>query len=137
MSSIKLTVFFDDPFWVGVFERIFEDQYQVQRHVFGSEPKDYQVYDFVLNRFSQLNFSDLIPSEQHVERKINPKKMQKKIGRELEKTTVGTKAQNALKLQYETDKIERKQFSKELKEEIERQKFEFRQAKKKEKHKGH
>ena len=39
----KLTVFFEDPFWVGIFERIEKGKLSVCRVVFGSEPKDYEV----------------------------------------------------------------------------------------------
>ncbi len=35
----KLTVFFEEPFWIGVFERISGDKLSVSRVVFGTEPK--------------------------------------------------------------------------------------------------
>ena len=47
-QSGKLTVFFEDPFWVGVFERISEGRLSVCKVTFGAEPKDYEVSDFVL-----------------------------------------------------------------------------------------
>lgn len=59
----KLTVFFDDPFWVGVFERIEENKLSVCRVVFGAEPKDYEVYDFILKNYSNLKFSSSIEVE--------------------------------------------------------------------------
>lgn len=36
----QLTVYFDDPFWVGVFERIERDHLETCRVIFGTEPKD-------------------------------------------------------------------------------------------------
>jgi hypothetical protein len=45
--------------------------------------------------------------------------------------------QEAMKLQYEAKKVERKKAAKKIKEEYERLQFELRQQKKKEKHKGH
>ena len=45
--SGKLTVFFEEPFWVGVFERISEGKLAVCKVTFGAEPKDYEMYDFV------------------------------------------------------------------------------------------
>ncbi len=42
-TSVKLTVYFEDPFWVGVFEKIQGPRYQVARVVFGSEPKSYDI----------------------------------------------------------------------------------------------
>jgi hypothetical protein len=135
--SVKLTVFFEEPFWVGVFERTVEEQYQVCRHVFGAEPKDYDVFDFLLKEYDKLRFSIPISSDEHVEKKVSPKKAQKKISKELENIKTGTKAQEAMKLQYETNKTEHKKMSKEIREEMERQIFELRQLKRKEKHKGH
>lgn len=135
--SIKLTVFFEEPFWIGVFERTFEGEYQVSRYVFGAEPKDYEVYDFLLKQFYNLKFSNSIPADKHVEKKVNPKKLQRKISTELENVGVGTKAQIAMKLQYESIKTENKKISKEKRMEFEIRKFELKQLKKKEKHRGH
>ena len=42
----RLNVLFDDPFWVGIFEREYEGRYEAARVVFGAEPKDYEVYEF-------------------------------------------------------------------------------------------
>lgn len=36
-----LTVYFEDPFWVGVFERIDDGKLSVCKVTFGAEPKDY------------------------------------------------------------------------------------------------
>ena len=61
-NSIKLTVFFEEPFWVGIFERSCEEKYDVLKIVFGPEPKDYQVYEFILKNFHKLRFSNSIPN---------------------------------------------------------------------------
>ncbi len=44
MNSIALTVYFEEPFYVGVLERRLGDQLSVARMVFGPEPSDAQVY---------------------------------------------------------------------------------------------
>ena len=41
--SGKLTIFFEDPFWVGIFERIENRKLSVAKVTFGAEPKDYEV----------------------------------------------------------------------------------------------
>ena len=41
-----LTVFFEEPFWVGVFEQIDQGELRAAKVVFGAEPKDYEIYDF-------------------------------------------------------------------------------------------
>lgn len=46
----KLNVFFEGQFWVGVFERITDGKLSVSKVTFGAEPKDYEVYEFILNK---------------------------------------------------------------------------------------
>lgn len=135
--SIKFTVFFEGVFWVGVFERISEEKYEVSKVVFGSEPKDYEVYDFVLKNFCNLKFSKSLLIAESKNKKINTKRLQRKIKKETENSGVGTKAQLAMKLQYEINKEERRKNSREKNEQEKERQFELRQRKKKEKHNGH
>ncbi|MBC2580746.1 YjdF family protein [Clostridium sp. DJ247] len=139
-TSIKLTVFFEGAFWVGVFEKTYEEKYEVSKVIFGSEPKDYDVFNFIIRSFYTLRFSNslsLSEIPEVKEKKISPKRLQKEIKKETENKGIGTKAQLAMKLQYETNKVERKKISKEKKEEEKERKFELRQQKKLMKHKGH
>ena len=59
----KLTVFFENPFWVGIFERISNGKLFVCKVTFGAEPKDYEVLEFILKNYENLNFSDAIDTE--------------------------------------------------------------------------
>ncbi|ERI95453.1 hypothetical protein HMPREF1982_00196 [Clostridiales bacterium oral taxon 876 str. F0540] len=136
-TQIKLTVFFEGIFWVGVFEKISEEKYEAARVVFGSEPKDYEVYDFILKNFNRINFSSSKELAAIVEKRINPKRLQREVKKEVESSGVSTKAQLAVKEQYEQLKLQRKRLSKEEKEEQLNRKFDLRQHKKKEKHRGH
>ncbi len=63
--------------------------------------------------------------------------MQRKIKEETKNEGIGTKAQIALKKQYEENKLINKKINKERKNEMEERKFQLKQTKKKEKHKGH
>ena len=56
-NACSLTVLFDAPFWVGIYERVSGGQLEACRIVFGSEPKDYEVYDFLLKNWHRLRFS--------------------------------------------------------------------------------
>lgn len=135
--SIKLTVYFEDPFWVGVFERCEEDNLFATKVFFGSEPKDYEIYEFVLSKFQSVHFSNSVKLENVTEKRINPKRMQKKLKKEIQCNGVGTKSQQALKLKQESRKIEKKIISKSNADRLENEKFVKRQLKKKEKKKGH
>ena len=56
MMEGKLTVYFEDPFWVGVFEKQDENGYAVARVVFGSEPGDAQLYEFIRQHYEEFRF---------------------------------------------------------------------------------
>lgn len=132
----KITVYFDDPFWVGIYERRDGNLLEVSKTVFGEEPKDYEVFYYLLENWRSLRFSPPIETETREEHKINPKRMQRAINKQLSQTGVGTKAQQALKLQHE-QKVAQRKADKKLRTEEEKQlKFEMKQQKKKEKHKG-
>lgn len=127
---------FESPFWIGLYERIDNGKYEVCKITFGAEPKDYEVYDFLLHNWKYLQFSPPIKTDKAEEKHINPKRMQREINSQLEDKGIGTKAQQALKLQHEQSKIQRKTRSKEQKEAEEERRFALRQEKKKAKHRG-
>ena len=131
----KLTVYFDDPFWVGVFERIEDGTLSACKVTFGAEPKDYEVWEFILKHYYELKFSPAVETGVR-QTADNPKRRQRSARKQLERTGVGTKSQQALQMQLEQNKQERKVKSREQKQaEAERQ-FALRQQKKKEKHRG-
>ena len=132
----SLTILFENPFWIGLYERIDGDKYEVCKITFGAEPKDYEIYDFLLKNWHKLKFSPPVKTDKVEEQKINPKRMQRKINSQLENKGIGTKAQQALKLQHEQTKIERKTKSREQKEAEKERQFVLRQEKKKAKHRG-
>ena len=134
-EQCKLTVFFENPFWVGVFERIENGKLSVAKVTFGAEPKDYEVYEFVLKHYYDLQFSPAVATVVK-ESKQNPKRIQREIKKALAQTGIGTKSQQALKLQQEQNKQERKVRSREQKLAEAERLFELKQQKKKEKHRG-
>lgn len=133
--SGKLTVYFDEPFWVGVFERIEDGKLSVAKVTFGAEPKDYEVSEFILKHYDSLQFSPAVATVAK-ETFRNPKRMQRDIRKQLRDTGIGTKSQQALKLQQEHNKQERKVKSRERKLAEAKRMFELKQQKKKEKHRG-
>ena len=133
----SLTVFFEEPFWVGLYERESCDKYEVCKITFGAEPKDYEVYQFFLDNWHRLRFSPSIISEAIDSRRINPKRMQREAKKTMQNTGIGTKAQQALKLQQEQGKEEHRARSKAQREAEAEHQFALRQEKRKEKHKGH
>lgn len=136
--SSKLTVMFEEPFWIGLYEREYGRRYEVCKITFGPEPKDYEVYAFLLDNMQRLVFSPPIAAEKTKEKRISPKRMQRQISRQLASYEgIGTKAQQALKLQHEEGKQARKKRTKEEKDAEAERRFEQRQQKRKDKHNGH
>ena len=115
MENVRLTVFFEEPFWVGIFEIIDSGKLSAAKVVFGAEPKDGEVYAFVLRNFYKLKFSPAVEVTEK-EPKKNPKRIQRQGRNQLQNNGTGTKSQQALKLQYEQNKQERKVRSREQKQ---------------------
>lgn len=139
MDSVKskLTVFFEEPFWVGIYEREDNGRYEACKITFGAEPKDYEVYDYLLKNWYKLRFSPSIEAASSADRRMNPKRIQRAVRKQLQGNGIGTKAQQALKLQQEQGKLERKTLNRGQKEAEKERQFELRQEKRKAKHRGH
>lgn len=133
--SGRLTVFFEEPFWVGIFECTSEGKLSVCKVTFGAEPKDYEVCDFVLKNYYQLRFSPAVATDVK-EAGRNPKRIQRQVRKQVQNTGIGTRSQQALKLQREQLKTKRKTMSREQQEAEKQRQFELKQQKRKEKHRG-
>lgn len=134
--SARLQVFYDAPFWVGVFEQTQEGKLRVCKMTFGTEPKDYEVLEFILENYDTLSFGPSVDSVVEQKEKINPKRLQRDVKKQILNIGIGTKSQQALKLQQEEGKVERKKRSREQREAENEFQFELRQQKRKEKHRG-
>ena len=132
----SLTVFFEDPFWVGIFERIDEGKLSVCKVTFGAEPKDYDVWEFVLRHYNELVFSPAVETETK-QTADNPKRRLRNVRKQTERRGIGTKSQQALQLQREELKTEHRQISREQRDAEAQRRFEMKQLKKKEKRRGH
>ena len=59
----RLTVFFEEPFWVGVFERMSGSELSAAKVTFGAEPKEYEIAEFILKKYDRLRFSPAVAAE--------------------------------------------------------------------------
>ena len=131
----RLVVYFEEPFWVGVFEKTENGALSAAKVTFGAEPKDCEVLEFVQKHYFSLSFSPAVETAVR-EIKRNPKQMQQEVGRQVKETGIGTKSQQALKLQQEQNKQARREKSREQRLAEAERMFELKQQKKKEKHRG-
>lgn len=140
MVSITATIVLDGPLWVGLFERTDKADYAIARHIFGGEPSNAEVYEFVLHHYAELQFG----APRHFElviKRMNPKRMQREVRREMERAKAtlspSTFAQDYMREELEKHKKEKKKTNKADREVEKERQFQLRLAKKKEKHRGH
>ena len=93
-----LQVYFEDPFWVGLFQRWESGKLRVCKVTFGAEPKEQELYCFLQARYASLAFGPAVPDSEKPMHK-NPKRRQRTAHRLLLQNGAGTKSQQALKLQ--------------------------------------
>lgn len=136
MVSVTLTVFFEDPFWVGLFERVEHGALTVSRQVFGAQPSDREVYEWLAAVYPALRFSPPVEGASLRPAAANPKRRQRQAARMLG-AAIGTKSQQALAAAREETKTERRARSRAEQEEEKQRRFDLRQQKRREKHKGH
>lgn len=93
---MELNVFFEGPFWIGVFYLNDEKERFVERIVFGDEPKDSEIYNYILYHSQKLSFKAAYQSKIKDKPK-NPKRMLRIIKKQSSNLEVGTKSMQALK----------------------------------------
>jgi uncharacterized protein yjdF len=142
---MKLTIYFDNAFWYGLIEYTdYNNNYRVIKHLFGSEPKDFEVFEFIYKKLPYLieknNKIVVSSSELQIlpkDKKINPKRMQREINKAKNKPVVSTKAQKELSKVHELVKKEKRLSNKRRKEEMKERRFQLKAQKRLEKRKGH
>ena len=128
------TVLFQEPFWVGVYQRSQGGRLEVCRITFGGEPRDGEVLEYLLTHWRRLPFGPAVEGELP-ETPKNPKRARREARAQLrEGQGIGTKAQQAIQQQREQRKTERAAQGRARREEEQQRRFLLRQQRKKEKH---
>jgi hypothetical protein len=135
---VKLTVYFEVDFWVGVIEDVKDGKLRAARYIFGAEPMDAEVLEFVRDGMMACieRASQGVPVEKKLRSRINPKRLAREAAAELKRTGVSAQAQEALKLELEHRKKVRKVLSREQREAEKERKREIARQKAKAKHRG-
>ena len=134
--SSTLTVYHDGQFWVGMFERVEEGRLSVCRVVFGAEPSNEEIQEFICKRWGELRFTRPIAHEGTPKQSSNPKRRQREASREMRQRGPSTKAQQALSEEREASAQQRKADARMKREDEKLKRFEQRQEKRKAKHRG-
>ena len=134
--SSTLTVYHDGQFWVGLAEHVEDGRYGVVRIVFGAEPSNEEILQFVTSKWAELAFFGKEPAETRKPAK-NPKRRAREALKALRQPAMGTRAQQALSSQRETMKRESAQARSQRRADEAEARFEQRKLKRKQKHRGH
>ncbi|MFR6657026.1 MAG: YjdF family protein [Bifidobacterium catenulatum] len=110
--------------------------YPEEKHIEQDELYDRKSQIVVLKHYYDLQFSPAVETIVKKDKK-NPKRVLRDVKKQLQNNGIGTKSQQALKLQHELKKEEYKSNSKHKKQMDAEQKFKLKQQKKKAKHRGH
>ena len=137
VSKASLTVYFEPPFWVGLYQREDEDGCRVCKITFGREPRDQEVLAWLLRNHRRLQFSPPLTTAQKAGSSPNPKRLLREARKAVQPANTGTKAQVALQLQREQNKMQRKADSKERRKVEQERMLALRQEKRRQKHRGH
>ena len=134
--SSTLTVYHDGQFWVGLAEHDEDGRYGIARIVFGAEPSDEEILQFVRSKWAKLSFFDDEATETSKPAK-NPKRRAREAAKALKQPAMGTKAQQALAAQREAMKRESAHVRSQRRAEEAEARFEQRKLRRKQKHRGH
>ena len=134
--SSTLTVYHNGQFWVGLAEHVEDERYGVARIVFGAEPSDEEILQFVVGRWEKFSFFDGEPAEASKPAK-NPNRRAREAAKALKQPAMSTKAQQALTAQREAMKRESAQARSQRRTDEAEARFEQRKLKRKQKHRGH
>ena len=134
--SSTLTVYHDGQFWVGMAEHVEDGRYGVARIVFGAEPSDEEILQFVVGKWEKLSFFGDDPVETSKPAK-NPKRRAREAAKVLKRPAVSTKAQQAFAAQRKAMTRESAQARSQRRADEAETRFEQRKLKRKQKHRGH
>ncbi|TQR31534.1 YjdF family protein [Brevibacillus brevis] len=135
---MKLTVYYDGQFWVGVVEENVDGRLKAGRYLFGSEPKDIEILEFIQKNIHEVTnkLSQEVDIHTSCDRRVNPKRLARQVARELSMRGISSYAQEALKLEHEKRKKEKKVYTRQQRDEMKERKRELRLQKAKAKHRG-
>lgn len=141
MNSTTFTVFFEEPFWVGILEIRDDNEVRAARHVFGDEPSGPELYAFGLSRdYDRLLRRALaahpVPSPPPRPGTINPKRAARATAKQRKAPPASTAAHQAIQAALEKSKTEKRSQSRAQRRAQAARRRELARAKAKARHRG-
>jgi hypothetical protein len=123
------TIFFEDPFWVGILEENYNGINYMGKHIFGAEPSNSELLQFYIYEFENINKLNIGEIDMETKR-MNFKKSMNKSKKAQNKIGVGTKSQNLFKKAFE-ETMKRKKKEKKIDEIINKEEKYIKELRKK------
>jgi len=140
MDQSLFTIYYENPYWVGIIEHTVDGSYSVARIVFGPEPTDAEILEYLFKNYpNNLRFTKPVegPNQCYKSQHINPKRRQREAANLLAQRGTSTKkAHEAIQRSYEQYKQEKHKIDHKLKDEEAEQKYLRKIEKKKQKKRG-
>lgn len=136
---MKLTIYFDGQFWIGIVEMMENNKLKVCKHTFGSEPKESEILDFIFHdMIPLLNSTSGVKNsiDKRKNKTINSKRLIRLAAKEMKNQWVSNKSYEALRIELEQKKKMKKCITRQMKEELKEQKRQMKIQKRKAKHRG-
>ena len=138
----EFTLYFDGQFWVGVIERHEADRVRAVRIVFGAQPSDAELYEFLLThanallrRLDEAAWASDIGQRQATHH--NPKRSQRQASHLARRALPSTASQAAIQAERERTAQERASATRKEKREKAEEKRQLARLKAKARHRGH
>ena len=100
----KFILLFEDPFWVGYFERQDENGVQTAKYIFGAEPTNAQLISFSHHDYPHLQFLTSQSCSPSVNSPINYKRRQREIRKQMTSPVNHTHSQEIYQRELEKEK---------------------------------
>lgn len=138
--SVEFDVFHDGQFWVGVLTFTEDSSLRAARVVFGAEPSDAELHDYLLRHGDELLRRAMAgPSVDiggRMRRPVNPKRVAREAAAAAKVHSASTAAQDALRQAQEVAAQARFQLSRDAREVAAERKRAVRRARAKARHRG-
>ena len=106
---MKLTIFHDGQFFIGLVEYTKNKKSVLAKYTFGTEPDRETILKFIDKELLNLiNKSKAISKNKSSRKKINPKRLQRQVAKEQKKKVITTQSQKALKKEISNKKKKKK-----------------------------
>jgi len=136
--SFNFTLFFEDPFWVGLLTISDIGFIKYSRILFGAEPTDIEIYNYLKTHYNQLEFTNTSTLIQETILTQNPKRRQREISKKINDRSGIKKSYEVIKQIEQQGKKKERQLKNKMKvNEHQHYIVEIKKKKAKEKHRGH